>query len=57
MKKKIFALCAIMLLASGCGKVPKLENGKEAIVTFKDGEKISVDDFYELIKNEYGLSK
>ena len=56
MKKKIFALCAIMLLVSGCGKVPKLENGKEAIVTFKDGEKISVDDFYELIKNEYGLN-
>ena len=56
MKKKIFALCAIMLLASGCGKVPKLENGKEAIVTFKDGEKISIDDFYELIKNEYGLN-
>lgn len=56
MKKKIFALCAIMLLTSGCGKVPKLENGKEAIVTFKDGEKISVDDFYELIKNEYGLN-
>ena len=56
MKKKIFALCAIMLLASGCGKVPKLENGKEAIVTFKDGEKISVDDFYELIKNEYVLN-
>ncbi len=56
MKKKIFALCAIMLLASGCGKVPKLENGKEAIVTFKDGEKISVNDFYELIKNEYGLN-
>lgn len=56
MKKKIFALCAIMLLASGCGKVPKLENGKEAIVTFKDGEKISVDDFYELIKDQYGLN-
>ena len=56
MKKKIFALYAIMLLASGCGKVQKLENGKEAIVTFKDGEKISVDDFYELIKNEYGLN-
>lgn len=35
MKKKIFALCAIMLLASGCGKVPKLDNGKEAIVSFK----------------------
>lgn len=56
MKKKIFALCAIMLLASGCGKVPKLENGKEAIVTFKDGEKISVDDFYKLIKDQYGLN-
>ena len=50
MKKKLVALCAIMLLASGCGKVPKLENGKEAIVSFKNGEKISVDDFYTKLK-------
>ena len=53
MKKKIFALCAIMLLASGCGKVPKLDNGKEAIVSFKNGDKISVDDFYSKLKDAW----
>ena len=56
MKKKLVALCAIMLLASGCGKVPKLENGKEAIVSFENGEKISVDDFYTTLKNSMGLN-
>ena len=56
MKKKLVALCAIMLLASGCGKVPKLENGKDAIVSFKNGTKISVDDFYTKLKDGMGLN-
>lgn len=56
MKKRIIALCAIMLLASGCGKVPKLENGKEAIVSFENGDMISVDDFYNKLKDEMGLN-
>lgn len=56
MKKKLVALCAIMLLASGCGKVPKLENGKEAIVSFSNGDKISVDDFYTKLKDSMGLN-
>ncbi len=56
MKKKLVALCAIMLLASGCGKVPKLENGKEAIVSFENGDMISVDDFYAKLKDSMGLN-
>ena len=55
MKKKIIGLCAILLLASGCGKVPTLENGEEAIVTFENGDMISVNDFYEMIKDDFGL--
>ncbi len=55
MKKKIIGLCAILLLASGCGKVPTLENGQEAIVTFENGDMISVDDFYQMIKDDFGL--
>ena len=55
MKKKIIGLCVFLTLVSRCGKVPKLENGQEAIVTFENGEKISVDDFYETIKNDFGL--
>ena len=55
MKKKIIGLCAILLLASGCGKIPTLENGQEAIVSFENGDMISVDDFYTAIKDTYGL--
>ncbi len=56
MKKKICSLLLVMMLATGCGKIPKLENGKDAVVTFTNGDKISVDDLYEDIKNTYGLS-
>lgn len=55
MKKKIIGLCAILILASGCGKVPTLENGQEAIVSFENGDMISVDDFYNEIKDSFGL--
>lgn len=55
MKKKIIGLCAVLILASGCGKVPTLENGQEAIVSFENGEMISVDDFYNKIKDSFGL--
>lgn len=55
MKKKIMILGACSMLLCGCGKIPKLQNGEEAIVTFKDGQMISVNDFYEEIKNSFGL--
>lgn len=55
MKKKIIGLCVIMLLASGCGKIPTLEDGKEAVVSFKNGDMISANEFYEKIKNDFGL--
>lgn len=56
MKKKILYLLLVVLLLSGCGKVPKLENGQEAVVSFENGEMISVDDLYKEIKNNYGLA-
>ena len=41
-------------MISGCGKkIPKLSNGEEAVVTFKGGDKISVDELYEEMKSEY----
>ena len=49
MKKKIIiGLFAILLLATGCGKIPKLENGQEAIVAFDKEGKISVDDYISM---------
>ena len=56
MKKKLLVLCLCLILTSGCGKqIPKLKNGKEAVVTFKGNKKISVDDLYEKVKSDFAL--
>lgn len=56
MKKKVIILGACTLLLCGCGKeIPKLENGQEAVVSFENGDKISVDDLYKEIKDNYAL--
>ena len=54
--KYVASLLIIPALATGCGKVPKLENGKEAVVTIGKGEDISVDDLYSEMKEKYALS-
>ncbi len=52
---KLLGLLAIgLLVVTGCGTIPTLENGQEAVVTFKD-EKISVDDLFEEVKESYAL--
>lgn len=56
MKKKIILAVAILLLMSGCGENPKLSNGDEAVVTFENGKKISANELYEEIKDDYALS-
>ena len=55
MKKLLLCMCLVLLLVTSCGKVPVLENGKEAVVTSKDGD-ISVDELYEEMKNTYALN-
>ena len=60
MNKKIQKVAVLslasMTLLSGCGTktIPTLENGDQAIVTFKDDVKISVNDFYNQMKDKYG---
>lgn len=55
MKKKLFLLTLSLFLVCGCGKIPKLKNGEEAVVTFKNGDKISADDLYKELKSKYAL--
>ncbi|MCI8575263.1 MAG: hypothetical protein HFI09_02205 [Bacilli bacterium] len=55
MKKKIIILGACTMLLCGCGKIPTLSNGDEAVVTFENGDKISVNDLYKEIKDNYAL--
>ena len=58
MKKNTFKLfglsMAALLLVTGCGKVPKLDNGQDAVVTLK-GEDISVNALYNELKERYAL--
>lgn len=56
MKKKLIVIGCMSLLLCGCGKIPKLSNGDEAIVKMKDGKMISANDFYNEIKDTYGLA-
>lgn len=55
MKKKIIGLCAILLAVSGCGKIPTLDNGEEAVITFNNDHMISINELYDLLKETYGL--
>ncbi len=55
MKKFLLCMCMVLLFVTSCGKVPKLSNGEEAVVTSKSGD-ISVDDLYKEIKNTYALN-
>ena len=53
MKKKILIALLILGCTAGCGKVPKLSNGKEAVVSFEDTKiSISADDLYNEIKEK-----
>ena len=56
MKKKLLILASIGLLMCGCGQIPKLSNGEDAVVTFKDNEAISVNELYEGVKESYALA-
>lgn len=58
MKKKTSILLLIIVglfTLTGCEKVPKIENGKDAVVTL-NGDDISVDDLYNEMKSKYALS-
>lgn len=56
MKKKILTLALISLMMCGCGKIPTLKNGEDAVVTFKDDEAISVNELYDNVKESYALA-
>ena len=57
MKKKVLLSLLILGTLTGCGKIPKLANGEEAVVSFKKEETaISATDLYNNIKKKYALS-
>lgn len=56
MKKKIFIIGLIALTMCGCGKVSKLSDGSDAVVSFENLESISVDSLYDTMKDRYAIS-
>lgn len=55
MKKVLISTLAVLLLLTGCRKTPKLQNGQEKVVSFKEGG-ISVEELYDEMKNQYALN-
>lgn len=56
MKKRILLIGLIGVLLCGCGKVSKLSDGKDAVVSFEKNENISVDKLYDEMKDRYAIS-
>lgn len=56
MKKKILLIGIMAIVLTGCGKVSKLSDGKDAVVSFKNLESISVDSLYDEMKDRYAIS-
>lgn len=57
MKRKLLVTILILGLTAGCGKVPKMTNGDDALVSMKNTDNnISVTELYEKIKEKYALS-
>ena len=52
--KKILVITLVIVCVVGCGKIPTLKNGEEAVVSFESGG-ISVDTLYNSLKDKYGV--
>lgn len=56
MNKKIFFVIGLCLLTiTGCGKVPKLQNGQEVVASI-DGFDLTAEDLFEDLKEKYGIA-
>jgi len=53
--KKLIILGLCVLFLVGCTRIPTLQNGEDAVVTFGNGNMLSVDEFYQRIKDTFGL--
>lgn len=55
MKKKLLSIMACILLLTGCGKIPKLENGEEVVAEL-DGKSFTANELYDDLKTSYGTT-
>lgn len=57
MQKKYLYLCLVicLLVVTGCGKIPTLQNGEELVASI-DGKEISAEELYKELKKKQGTS-
>lgn len=57
MRKKYLYICLAicLLVVTGCGTIPTLQNGEELVASI-DGKEISVEDLYQELKRKQGTS-
>ena len=55
MKKNLLGVLTLTLLLTGCGKIPKLENGQEVVAEI-DGKSFAVEELYDDMKVTYGTT-
>lgn len=53
--KKLFVLAILVTVVTGCGKIPTLKNGEEAVVNTNKGG-ISAEDLYQKLKTKNGTA-
>ncbi|MFI3260898.1 MAG: peptidylprolyl isomerase [bacterium] len=54
--KMMGVACASLFLLTGCGEIPQLQNGQDAVVSFEGIDGISVETLYNDLKLNYGLN-
>lgn len=52
--KKIFVITTLLVCVVGCGKIPTLKNGEDAVVSLDKGG-VSVNTLYNTLKDKYGV--
>lgn len=52
--KKILTLGVLLVTVVGCGKIPTLKDGEQAVATLDKGG-VSADSLYTVLKNKYGI--
>lgn len=52
--KKIFVITTLLVCVVGCGKVPTLKNGEDAVASLDKGG-VSVNTLYNTLKDKYGV--
>ena len=53
--RNLLCLSLVVLMLTGCGRIPKLKDGSELVIEM-DGLKMTTEEFYQKLKDTYGTN-